>query len=221
MRDIDWVKVAARGSAVVVALVAGASSFRHIAAVSLHYGEVAAVAYSLPFAIDGLLIVATMAMIEDKRAGRRIRWSARVAFVFGVVASLGANIASAQPSAGARIVAAVPAVALLLAIEVLSRSGAPADQVTGVTTIPASKSAPVAEQPADQPEPADVPVNEPRNVINIDRPTRTVKRRPAAETRRLIAELEDSFPGITRAEVAKRLDLSERRIRAVMAGVAA
>jgi hypothetical protein len=53
------VAVAARGSAVVVALVAGASSFRHIADVAVSYGEHAAVALALPVAIDGLMVTAT------------------------------------------------------------------------------------------------------------------------------------------------------------------
>ena len=125
MKSINWLAVAARGSAAVVALVAGASSFRHIADVAVRYGEHPAVAYALPFAIDGLMVTATAAMVEDSRAGRSVRWSARVAFAFGVCASLGANIASAHPSVGARVISAVPALALLLAIEVLTRFGNP------------------------------------------------------------------------------------------------
>jgi len=68
----------------------------HIAHVALHYGERPEVAYALPFAIDGLLIVATTAMLDDTRHTRHVRWSARMAFTFGVTASLAANIASAQ-----------------------------------------------------------------------------------------------------------------------------
>lgn len=113
----------ARAGAVLVALVAGFASFRHIVGVALHFGEDAAVAYALPFCIDALMLVSVAAMAEDKKAGRRPRLSARVAFGFGVLASLGANVASADPTTGARVVAAVPALALLLAIEVLSRTG--------------------------------------------------------------------------------------------------
>lgn len=124
-RRVTWTTLSARGSAALVAAIAGWSSFRHIAAVAIGYGEAPAVAYALPFAIDGLMVTATMAMIEDKRSGRKVRGSARVAFLFGVLASLGANVASAAPVLGARVVASVPAVALLLSIEVLSRTGRP------------------------------------------------------------------------------------------------
>lgn len=60
-------------------------------------------------------------MLDDKRAGRKPRTSARLAVAFGVIATLAANIASAHPMWTARAVAAVPPVAFLLAVEVLSR----------------------------------------------------------------------------------------------------
>jgi thiol-disulfide isomerase/thioredoxin len=66
-------------------------------------------------------------MLDDRRRGRKIRPVARVAFAAGVTASVAANIAAAHPSLGARIVAAWPALALLLVVEMLSRSGHPAE----------------------------------------------------------------------------------------------
>ncbi len=91
-------------------------------AVALRFGERPEVAYVLPLSVDGMLVVASAAMVEDKRAGRRVRWSARTAFAVGVAASVAANIAAAEPSLGARIVAAWPAVALLLVVEMLTRA---------------------------------------------------------------------------------------------------
>ncbi|MFG1993119.1 DUF2637 domain-containing protein [Actinoplanes sp. NPDC048988] len=216
MRSINWLAVAARGSAAVVALVAGASSFRHIADVAVRYGEHPAVAVALPFAIDGLMVVATAAMIEDQRAGRSVRWSARVAFVFGVVASLGANIASAQPSAMARIVAAVPAVALLLAIEVLTRSGHAAqtagltasDETPLVTEVPPEQVAAV-ESPTEVPPVGGPEVSEPVRTINK-------QRRPIAETRRLAEQLASEDPSLTREAIAQRLGITPRRLRVVL-----
>jgi hypothetical protein len=213
MTGINWIRLAARGSAVVVALVAGASSFRHIADVAIRYGEHPAVAYALPWSIDGLMVVATAAMIEDQRNNRRPRWSARVAFAFGVIASLGANIASAQPSIGARIVAAVPAVALLLAIEVLTRSGRPGGS-------PAALVADVPVEPAAPSVP--VPTQKEATATGTDRgssqipPTLTRKRRPAEETRKLAAALMAEQPGITREAVAEQLGITPRRLRTVL-----
>src|SRR5690606_18205896 len=62
---------------------------------------------------------------EDRRAGRLPRQSARFALGFGIVATLAANVASAEPTWTARMVAAVPAVSFLLAVEVLIRVGKP------------------------------------------------------------------------------------------------
>jgi hypothetical protein len=91
--------------------------------VALSVGERPDVAYVLPLSVDGMLVVASVAMVDDRRNFRRVRWSARFAFVAGVVASVAANVAAALPTVGARIVAAWPAVALLLTVELLSRTG--------------------------------------------------------------------------------------------------
>src|SRR5262245_15938937 len=110
-------------SAAVVAGIAAWSSYRHMVTVALNVGEHPDVAYVLPLSVDGMLVVASMAMVDDRRAGRTVRWSARVAFAGGVIGSVAANISAAQNTLGARFVAAWPALALLLTVEVLSRSG--------------------------------------------------------------------------------------------------
>jgi hypothetical protein len=112
-------------SAAAVAGIAAWSSYHHMVEVALGVGERPDVAYVLPLSVDGMLVVASVAMVDDRRSGRKVRWSARVAFAAGVVASVGANVAAAQPTVGARVVAAWPALALLLTVELLSRSGRP------------------------------------------------------------------------------------------------
>jgi hypothetical protein len=129
-----------RATTGLVAAVAGFASYLHITKVAHEAGEHGAVAAVLPLSIDGLILVGTLAMLEDKRDGRRPRLSARIAVGFGVVATLAANIASAQPTMTARLVAAVPPIAFLIAVEVLSRRGRkvedvrPADTLEGVAT---------------------------------------------------------------------------------------
>ncbi len=113
-------RVASNVSTAAVAIIAAWSSWSHMVHVALRFGERPEVAFVLPLSVDGMLIVASTAMVEDKRHGRRVRWSARIAFTTGVAASVAANIAAAHPSVGARIVAAWPAVALLLVVEILS-----------------------------------------------------------------------------------------------------
>ena len=118
---MNGVRLARNLSAGAVAGIAAWSSYSHMVGVALHYGERPEVAYVLPASVDGMLIVASVAMADDKRTGRKVRTSARIAFVAGVAASLAANVAHAQDTIGARIVAAWPAVALLLVVEILSR----------------------------------------------------------------------------------------------------
>jgi Ca2+/Na+ antiporter len=115
--------IAARGAAVIVAVVAGAASFEHIASVAIGAGERTWVGYSLPFAIDGLIVVGVAALLEDKRHHRLGRLSARLAVLVGVIATLAANIASAEPTGTARLVAITAPVSFLLSVEVLTRSG--------------------------------------------------------------------------------------------------
>lgn len=112
-------------SAAVVAGIAAWSSYRHMVHVALNVGEQPSIAWVLPLSVDGMLVVASIAMVDDRQAGRTVRWSARVAFATGVLASLAANVAAAAPNWGARVVAAWPALALLLTVELLSRSGRP------------------------------------------------------------------------------------------------
>lgn len=115
--------VAARAAAGLVATIAGAASWEHIASVAYGAGERAWVAYSLPAAIDGLIVVGVAALLADRHDGRVPRASARFAVVVGVLATLAANIASAEPTWTARLVAVAAPVSFLLSVEVLTRTG--------------------------------------------------------------------------------------------------
>jgi hypothetical protein len=113
-------------SAGAVAAIAAWSSYSHMVHVALTFGERPEVAYALPCSVDGMLVVASVVMVDDKRRNHRVRPVARIAFAAGVLASVAANIAAAHPGVGARIVAAWPAVALLLVVEMLARPPVPA-----------------------------------------------------------------------------------------------
>jgi hypothetical protein len=128
-------------SAAVVAGIAAWSSYRHMVTVALNVGEQPQVAYVLPLSVDGMLVVASVAMVDDRRSGRTVRWSARLAFAVGVLASLAANVSAAHPSIGARIVAAWPALALLLTVELLSRAGKPMSAAKAAAQVAAAQAA--------------------------------------------------------------------------------
>jgi len=167
MPKLSATRILSTAGAGTVAAIAGWSSWSHMVGVALHVGESTKVAYVLPLSVDGLLVVASAALVDDKRSGRTPRWSARIAFAVGVTASLAANVAHAHPTWGARLVAAWPALALLLVVELLSRSGrkiekpetvdnvqdkAPTEQVSdphpvAVVTSPSLPAAPVSPAP--------------------------------------------------------------------------
>jgi hypothetical protein len=198
-----WTRVAARGAAATVAGVAGAASFEHIASVAIAAGERAWVGYSLPLAIDGLIVVGVAALLEDQRRGRHGRTSARLAVLVGVAATLAANVASAQPSWTARLVALAAPVSFLISVEVLTRTGrklsTPDDTTTtGTGGHDAGGTPPTAAATA------------PRQRAKPAPATRTRTRTSAA---RRVAQAAAKTPAATSAEIAARLKVSERTVQ--------
>jgi hypothetical protein len=170
-----------------VATIAAWSSWSHMVHVALRYGERPEVAYALPLSVDGLLVVASAAMVDDKRNGRVPRASAKVAFAVGVVASLAANVAAAQPSLGARIVAGWPALALLLTVELLSRRGrrADAEPVADVTPAPDASPASADATPAVKPRASRA---RPKSLTSADKVARAAAKMPGATVAQIAAK---------------------------------
>lgn len=225
-------KISARVAAAVVALVAGAASYQHIASVALVAGEAPWVAYSLPFAIDGLIVVGVAALLEDKAEHRRPRRSAWLAVVFGVAATLAANVASAEPTWTGRLVAVAAPLSFLIAVEVLTRSGrrlaTPDDTIT--TTDPAAVAAAdalaaamaVDNTPAPVPAPVQVSTPAPTPVTasasrstgtrsSSSRSRSSTRSRPSAAER--VRKAAADTPDATSAQIAARLGLSERTVQ--------
>jgi len=76
--------------------------------------------------VDLTCVMAARERQRDKQAGipvRRLSWPA-VVLAGGVLLSLAANLAQAQPTAWGRIVAAVPPVAFLVAVSMIERRAA-------------------------------------------------------------------------------------------------
>jgi hypothetical protein len=116
-------RVVRNGAAGTVAAIAAVSSYDHMRSLALANGQAAAIATILPASVDGLVIVAAATMAADRADGRPVRRSAVLAFVVGVLASLGANVAAAPPGTLARVISAWPAAALLMTTELLVRTG--------------------------------------------------------------------------------------------------
>ncbi|WP_146231160.1 DUF2637 domain-containing protein, partial [Micromonospora sicca] len=112
-------RLASIAGTVAVTVVAAVGSYDHMRTLALKAGQTPFLATVLPLSVDGMILVSTLALGD----GRRSRWSAWLAFLVGVAASLAANVLVADPHPVARVVSAWPAVALLLTVEVLARSG--------------------------------------------------------------------------------------------------
>lgn len=155
---MNLTRFARNTSAAVVAGIAGYASYWHQVAVTTAAGERSEIAHVIPLSVDGMLVVASVVMVDDRQQGRKPRWSARIAFLVGTLATIGANVAGAHPTLMGRTVAAWPALALLLVVEMLSRKGSRiAAEVAEHTTPQAPAAAPVSPGlPPIEAEPAEV-----------------------------------------------------------------
>lgn len=102
-----------------LALIAAVVSFRHMHELCLRHGEDHLAAVLIPLAVDGTIVVASMSILLANQHGSRgglLAWS----LLMGAsLASLGANIAVAEPSLIGRIIAAWPSAALIGSYELL------------------------------------------------------------------------------------------------------
>jgi hypothetical protein len=99
--------------------IAAVVSFRHMHELCLRHGEDHLAAVLIPLAVDGTIVVASMPILLANRYGSRGGALAWVLLIVGSLASLGANIAVAEPSVIGRIIAAWPSAALIGSYELL------------------------------------------------------------------------------------------------------
>jgi hypothetical protein len=106
----------------VLAAIAGAGSFTHIRDTATEHGQRGPMAWAVAVCIDLTCVMAARERQRDKRLGasRRLSWPS-VVLAGGILLSLAANLAQAQPTAWARITAATPCAAFLVAVSMLER----------------------------------------------------------------------------------------------------
>lgn len=118
--DLDaWLR---GGCALIVAGVAAYASYVHQRAFALQGGADPVSASLWPLSVDGLLLLATAALLRQTRTGthhaHHLVW---LSFLLGIAVSLAANIAAAPTLAWKPVlVAGWPPVALLLSVELLA-----------------------------------------------------------------------------------------------------
>jgi hypothetical protein len=227
-------RIARNVSTAAVASIVAWSSWSHMVHIALHFGERPEVAYVLPISVDGMLMVASTAMVDDQRAGRPVRWSARIAFVAGVGASVAANVAAARSNPGARIVAAWPAVALLLVVEMLSRarrisalaaSAVDVDRQSGVDVDRQSGAAPIdihggtsaAPNPASRPGLAtDMPPTRQTSDMPRQSGTPRGRRHRGGRTSEAVSRMRAERPDASMADIANQVGVTERHVRRLL-----
>lgn len=102
----------------VVAAVAAVVSYAHMQQLAAEAGE-GWRSHLLPLSVDGLLIAAAGSMVVARLHDRKPSALAWTALTLGIVASLAANVAAAEPTMVGRLVAAWSPLALALSFELL------------------------------------------------------------------------------------------------------
>jgi hypothetical protein len=114
-----WIRWTTTASVVLLALIAAVVSYQHMHELALRHGESELGATLAPLAVDGMIVVSSMSILLASRSGQRggiLPWTL---LIVSSLASLGANVAVANPTLIARIIAAWPSFALIGAYEVL------------------------------------------------------------------------------------------------------
>jgi hypothetical protein len=115
-----WISRAATATVAGLAGIAGAISYSHMRQLASAHGDTGWHAHAFPLSVDGVEIVASLVLLADRRSGRNSGWLPWTALTIGTAASLAANIATADQGTISRIIAGWPAVALLIAVKLLS-----------------------------------------------------------------------------------------------------
>ena len=238
-----WVRVVTVAAVLLVAAVAAVISYAHMREVAARAGE-GWRSLLLPLSVDGLVVAASMVLLGRRRVGLAGGWLPWCALLGGVGASLAANIAAAEPTATARVVAAWPALAFAVAFELLlqQRRAAVTEPVNSQPVepgVPVGQDRHIARPVLDGPGEAGEPVAPAGEVAEpaADRAQQRVPSPPVGgpssydpgavpgrggleeRARELLATAGTRRPG--RRVLARQLGVSEHQARTVLAIVTA
>ncbi|WP_141580470.1 DUF2637 domain-containing protein [Actinomadura sp. WMMA1423] len=170
--------VADSGPVVVLAGIAAAGSFTHIRDTATEHGQRGWMAWAIAVCIDLTCVMAAGERQRDKRTGRktgRLSWPTLV-LVGGILLSLAANLAQADPSVWGWITAGTPAGAFLVAVSMLerrkagTRAGATDPAASDVLAVPDSFGHPSPSSSPSGSSDVPSPSSSPWVVWEADRP---------------------------------------------------
>jgi hypothetical protein len=155
--------VADSGPVLILAAIAAAGSFTHIKQTAAEHGQHGWMAWAVAVCIDLTCVMAARERQRDKRTGRNPRalsWPT-VVLCGGILLSLAANLAQAQPTAWGWLAAATPAGAFLIAVSMLERRANTAHRETAPASVsmavPPSFGVPTVREPVRDAVPAPSP----------------------------------------------------------------
>ena len=198
----------------VLAAIAGAGSFTHIRDTATQHGQHGPMAWAVAVCIDLTCVMAARERQRDRRLGdtHRASWPTLV-LAGGILLSLAANLAQAQPTTWGRIVAATPPASFLVAVSMLERRATR-------TALERSVPAPIPGPVLDEDEQQDGQDEQPRPSASVpspsgEPPADQSAARPAAElvafARRVAAEHQQAHgEPITRDKLRARLGVSNQ-----------
>lgn len=215
-RSLAVVRLAATTT---IAGIAAWVSYWHMAGVASRYGETGASPYLLPLSVDGLVIVASVSLVE--LAGRiRLAETAEA----DAAAAMAAAAAQAAEALAAKAAEQAAAPETAPATPTLRANGATvvavADPVAVVdTTAKPKRSQPRRTNPSRDEKPAArkaAKATPAKRTSTTARGTATVRpRRPVAETAKLAAQMEAEKPHMTPDDIAAVLGITTQRLRRI------
>lgn len=115
----QWIRRTTTAAVFVLAAIAAVVSFRHMRELALAHGEDELAAALIPLAVDGTIVAASMSLLRASRQGLRGGLLPWALLIISSLASIGANVAVAEPTMIARLIAGWPSLALIGAYEML------------------------------------------------------------------------------------------------------
>jgi hypothetical protein len=148
------------GPVVILAAIAAAGSFTHIRDTATEHGQHGWMAWAIAVCIDLTCVMAARERQRDKRTHRptaRLSWPTLV-LVGGILLSLAANLAQAEPTTWGWLSAATPAGAFLVAVSMLERraSGTQPERASAASSPAVMTTPPSFGQPSPPSSPPEV-----------------------------------------------------------------
>lgn len=195
----------ATAAVVLVAVIAATVSYLHVYRLSLALGQPQLAALLMPLSVDGSVGAASAALLAAARLGNKTPRMAQGMLTLGVLATLAANAYSGLGHGIAGMVLACwPAVAFIGSTEVaLGMARGATKAVSDADPVPAIETANVAAIESATPRP----------------PKRTAKAAKLVSRGRKAAAIVAKQPGISGAELAAKLGVSERTGRRILTGL--